>query len=80
MSYEEIIRSADTLKPLIHLNCRAKDAINPDHNLWNNHGTWWCHFTVHHQNRQSERVRVSLKTTNLIDARSRRDQLLAAVS
>jgi hypothetical protein len=20
---------------------------NPDHHLWNNNGTWWCHYTVH---------------------------------
>ena len=20
---------------------------NPDHHLWNNRGTWWCHFTLH---------------------------------
>ena len=21
---------------------------NPNHHLWNNHGKWWCHLTLHH--------------------------------
>ena len=23
------------------------DPDNPNHHLWNNHGTWWLHYTVH---------------------------------
>ena len=23
------------------------DPANPDHHLWNNNGTWWCHFTIY---------------------------------
>jgi hypothetical protein len=36
-------------KPKRHtMNTLEKPSIrvlahNPDHHLWNNHGTWWCH-------------------------------------
>ncbi len=53
---------------------------NPDHHLWNNRGTWWCHFTLHRSDYTAERVRVSLKTRNLDEARNRRDELLTAVA
>ena len=49
---------------------------NPDHHLWNNNGTWWCHFTVHHPDYTKTRVRRSLNTIDVLTARSRRDQLL----
>ncbi|MDF1813986.1 MAG: hypothetical protein P1V20_17415 [Verrucomicrobiales bacterium] len=80
MSYEEIIRSADLIKEAVTLPKNSFRKENPNHNLWNNHGTWWCHFTIHHRNHSSERVRVSLKTTNLGEARARRDQILRAVA
>jgi hypothetical protein len=32
----------DPVKPAVRI-----DAANPRHHLWNNHGTWWCHLTVH---------------------------------
>ncbi len=49
---------------------------NPDHHLWNNRGTWWCHFTLHRSDYTAERVRVSLKTRDVAEARRRRDVLL----
>ncbi len=52
------------------------DGKNPDHHLWNNRGTWWCHFTLHRPDYTSERVRVSLRTRELAEARLRRDELL----
>jgi hypothetical protein len=48
---------------------------NPDHHLWNNNGTWWCHFTVHLPDYTKTRVRRSLQTIDVLTARSRRDQL-----
>lgn len=56
-----------------------KSSVNPDHHLWNNHGTWWCHFTVHKSDYTKHRVRVSLHTKDLDTARQRRDVLLHAV-
>lgn len=55
------------------------DDENPNHHLWNNRGTWWCHFTLHRPDYTAERIRVSLKTRSLDEARVRRDELLAAI-
>jgi hypothetical protein len=49
---------------------------NPDHHLWNNNGTWWCHFTVHRDDFTKQRIRRSLRTTCLIEARRLRDAIL----
>jgi len=49
---------------------------NPDHNIWNNNGTWWCHFTIHNPDYTKERVRVSLHTKNRHEARARRDFIM----
>ena len=56
------------------------DARNPDHHLWNNHGTWWCHLTLHTANGRKCRVRRSLKTASVEKARQRRDSLVARIS
>ena len=52
---------------------------NPDHHLWNNNGTWWCHFTLHLPDYTKRRVRRSLWTHDRGTARRRRDRLLARV-
>lgn len=62
---------------LVHLSLRI-DPANPDHHLWDNHGTWWCHYTLH-RNGRKQRVRVSLETGVLEEARRRRDALFAAL-
>lgn len=49
---------------------------NANHHLWNNNGSWWCHFTVHHPDHTVERRRLSLHTGDLAEARRRRDLLL----
>jgi hypothetical protein len=46
---------------------------NPNHHLWNNHGTWFLHYTVHPTPYTKERVRRSLGTKDLDVARARRD-------
>jgi hypothetical protein len=51
---------------------------NPDHHLWNNNGTWFVHYTIHPTPFTKQRIRVSLGTNSLIQARSRRDQLFSA--
>ena len=50
---------------------------NPNHHLWNNHGTWFCAYTVHRTPFTKERVRHSLKTNCVVTARHRRDLILA---
>ena len=52
---------------------------NPDHHLWNNNGTYWCHYTVHEADYTKRRVRVSLRTKDGEEARARRDALLKSV-
>jgi hypothetical protein len=49
---------------------------NPDHHLWNNHGTWWCHYTEHLADFTKRRVRRSLHTDNVGVARVLRDSIL----
>jgi len=51
---------------------------NPNHNIWNNNGTYWCHYTVHHNDYTKERVRVSLGTNDVQIARALRDFLMDA--
>jgi hypothetical protein len=52
-------------------------ADNPNHHLWNNHGTWFLHYTVHPTPFTKERIRRSLGTKDLAIARSRRDAFFA---
>jgi hypothetical protein len=51
--------------------------VNPDHHLWRNGRFWWVAFTLIHDGWRQERIRKSLKTTDLLEARRRRDLLLA---
>ena len=48
-------------------------AENPNHHLWNNHGTWFLHYTVHPTPFTKERIRRSLGTKDIRVARERRD-------
>jgi len=52
---------------------------NANHHLWNNHGTWWCHFTLHQPDLTKRRLRRSLGTPCLAEARQIRDFLLAVL-
>ena len=49
---------------------------NPNHHLWNNHGTWFVHYVVHPTPFTKERVRRSLGTKSLEQARQLRDAVL----
>jgi len=50
--------------------------VDPDHHLWRNGHRWWIAFTVHLPGWQKERVRFSLGTADVGEARTRRDQVL----
>jgi len=52
------------------------DPAHPDHHLWNNNGTWFVHYTIHPNAFTKERVRASLRTKSLHEARQKRDRLL----
>ena len=51
-------------------------AENPDHHLWNNNGTFWCHYTEHLPDYTKRRVRRSLRTADRAIARFLRDSVL----
>jgi hypothetical protein len=48
---------------------------NPNHHLWNNNGTWFIHYVVHPTPITKERIRKSLGTKSLAEARARRDAI-----
>jgi hypothetical protein len=52
------------------------DRRNPNHHLWLNNGTWFVHYTTHPTQVTKERVRRSLKTKSVKEARRLRDELL----
>jgi hypothetical protein len=54
------------------------DKSNDTHHLWCNNGTWWIHYTIHFGHR-ARRIRKSLRTRSLQEARASRDAHLAAV-
>ncbi|HEY7410459.1 MAG TPA: hypothetical protein VII13_06965 [Vicinamibacteria bacterium] len=49
---------------------------DPDHHLWRNGRLWWVAFTVHLPGWRKERIRTSLQTDDVVEARRRRDALL----
>jgi len=49
---------------------------DPNHHLWRNGRLYWVAFTVHLPGWQKERVRLSLGTADVEQARQRRDELL----
>jgi hypothetical protein len=61
------------MSAITHLLGIRVRAENPNHHLWNNHGTWFLHYTVHPTPYTKERVRRSLGTKDLEVARARRD-------
>ncbi|MBM3880936.1 MAG: hypothetical protein FJ387_14655 [Verrucomicrobia bacterium] len=53
------------------------DLANANHHLWNNHGTWWCHYTLHLPGFTKLRLRRSPATQEVFLARQRGDRFLA---
>ena len=52
--------------------------LNPNRSIWNNNGTWWCHYTIHNDNYTKQRVRISLGTKDVEIARALRDFIMEA--
>jgi hypothetical protein len=51
----------------------------PNHHLFNNNGTWFIHYTLFPDPFTKQRVRASLKTANLHEARQRRDAFFTQI-
>jgi hypothetical protein len=65
--------------PLGRISFRRPDPGNDRHHIYDNNGTYYAHFTVHFQHRK-RRVRVSLRTPRIDEAKARRDALLSRVA
>ena len=63
--------------PTTHLAPSRASETNPNHHLWKNGRLWWLAVTLLHDGWRQERVRQSLGTDDLMEARRRRDLLLA---
>ncbi len=50
---------------------------DPNHHLWRNGRFWWIAFTVHTPDYRTHRLRFSLKTEDLEEARERRDRVFS---
>ena len=64
------------MNPEVKLSLRCRHG-NANHHLWNNHGTFWCHLTVHLADFTKRRLRLSLDTADPDHARRLRDSLFA---
>lgn len=65
--------------PLGRLSFRRLEDTNDRHHIYNNNGTFYAHFTVHFGHRK-RRIRLSLQTRSLSEAKARRDELLSRVA
>ena len=59
---------------------RRFQRLGENHHLWRNGRFWWIAYTVIIDGWRQERIRHSLKTDDLTEARGRRDEILATVS
>ena len=65
-----------TSQPIMFQLSLRTNPENPNHHLWNNNGTWFIHYVVHPTPITKERVRKSLGTKSLAEARAKRDAIL----
>ena len=78
-SIPEPLDACQSADRAMHASIRIAGS-NPDHHLWNNNGTWWCHFTVHGPDFTKQRIRRSTGTKDRQKARQIRDSLLSTLS
>lgn len=53
-----------------------RETEGANHHLWRNRHTWWVAFTVVYDGHRQERVRRSLGTYDVSEARARRDEMM----
>lgn len=63
--------------PTTQLAPSRASETNPNHHLWKNGRLWWLAVTLLHDGWRQERVRQSLGTADVSEARRRRDVALA---
>ena len=69
-----------TLQVALSPDDRRFQRLGENHHLWRNGRFWWIAYTVIIDGWRQERIRHSLKTDDLTEARVRRDEILANVS
>ena len=69
-------RSADRT---MHASVRIAGS-NPDHHLWNNNATWWCHLTHRRGDLAKSRLQLSAGPRGLSDVREIRGLVLSTLS
>ncbi len=69
-------RESSVSAPTRNNGYRKNGRPRPDHHLWRNGRLWWIAFTIHKPDWTVERVRRSLGTDDLAEARRRRDAVL----
>jgi hypothetical protein len=60
------------------ISFRTLETSNENHHLWNNNGIWNLHYTIHPTPKTKQRIRISLNTCSIVEARKRRDHFFAA--
>ena len=63
--------------PRVELSVRTRPDSGPNHHLWRNGRLWWIAYTLIYDGWRQERVRQSLGTADVLEARRRRDSILA---
>jgi hypothetical protein len=67
----------EDIMPTTQLAPSRAAETNPNHHLWKNGRLWWLAVTLLHDGWRQERIRQSLGTDDLFEARRRRDLVLA---
>lgn len=71
--------AAGPVPPTIVASSPPAPPLGDDHHLWRNGRLWWIAITLYDAQGNRRRVRQSLGTTDLAEARRQRDQFLARV-
>ena len=63
--------------PSVKISIRTLGSSNENHHLWNNHGIWNLNYTAYPTPKTKKRIRVSLGTSSVDEARLIRDRFFA---
>jgi len=72
--------SRPSLQAALSPDDRRFQRFGENHHLWRNGRFWWIAYTVIIDGWRQERIRHSLKTDDLLEARHRRDGILDGVN
>jgi hypothetical protein len=67
---------APSIQLALDLNSRRAERLGENHHLWRNGRLWWIAYTLLHDGWRQERIRHSLGTAEVEEARRRRDVIL----